>query len=194
VAADCRRQRLPPNLSKKKNVLLLLNPPTTDDTPATDQVRHQEEPPPEHETVTDGDRAVARAALAECFRLQHPASAPPRCFDDADVEQVAFCAAAIDGDAQSKLQALQDSLTGALRRSKATPPTVRYIWGRIEHFLRHAERGRRIRSAAERQAQASVESPTVARNTSAEPQSALSRAQMAADLAKLFGPTWRARS
>jgi hypothetical protein len=78
-----------------------------------------------------------RIALADCFRLLHPAAAPRRC-DDADVDRVALCAASIAGDAPIKLQALRDSLAGARhasRRSNGSPPTVRYIWGRIEHFL-----------------------------------------------------------
>ncbi|HEY3820257.1 MAG TPA: hypothetical protein VGL81_23995 [Polyangiaceae bacterium] len=149
--------------------------------------------PSETPSIAEADRAAARVVLAECFQLQHPHFTPPRLLDEADVERVAFCAAAIDGDPPSKLQALRDSLAGAARasrRSNGSPPTVRYIWGRLEHFLRHAERGRSLRSMAERQTclPMAPQAPGVA---PAAPHVGPSRSQMEADLAKLFGSTWR---
>jgi hypothetical protein len=177
---DCHRS---PSLIKKKNkknLLLLKNG------------NHAMDPSSPTEIITDEDRHLARAALAECFRRQHPHSAPPRIFDDADVDRVAFCAAAIDGDAQSKLQALRDAIAGATRTSKRSPPTVRYIWGRIEHFVRHAERGRRMREAPGESTKSPPER-TATSEVSSAPHAGPSSAQMEADLVKLFGPTWRAR-
>jgi len=147
-----------------------------------------EDPVAQAADVTDVDRDVARIALTDCFRLLHPAAVPRTC-DDADVDRVAMCAASIDGDAQVKLQALRDSLAGARRASRRTngsPPTVRYIWGRIEHFLNHAERGRRLRTVADRQICIPVDTGP------STPQAGPSREQMDADMTRLFGPTWRA--
>jgi hypothetical protein len=189
-AAAPYRPKGPP-LIKKKNPLLLLET-THPDASTTQSDGRGEDARPCPQPITNEDRDVARTALAECFRRQHPDRVPPLVFDPADIEQVAFCAAAIDGDAQSKLEALQDSLAGALRTSKGAPPTVRYIWGRIEHFLRHAERGRRIRRATTSPAQAPAE-PCTPDDKATPPQPRLSRAQMATDLERLFGPTWRVR-
>jgi hypothetical protein len=201
-----RRQPVPPLIKKKKNkknLLLLNNRPNHGAAPSEHTRQDMEQPAPTW-NVTDEDRDVARMALAECFRRQHP-DRTPRIFDDADIERVAFCAAAINGDAQSKLQALLDAIAGATRRSKTSPPTVRYIWGRIEHFLRHAQRGRQMREAPEPATQTPAERPATSEptQTPAErpatseppntPHVGPSREQMQADLAKLFGPTWRVR-
>jgi hypothetical protein len=63
---------------------------------------------------------------------------------------VARCAAAIDGDRDVRLQALRDSIIGAFSASKDGPPTSRFIWGKLEHFVEHVERGRRKAQAEER--------------------------------------------
>jgi hypothetical protein len=105
----------------------------------------------EQPVVTPKDREVARLALAERLRRKHPKRPPPRWFDREDVEMVAACAAAVDGDRETKLAALFDALEGAFSASKDGPPTSRFVWGRLEHFFEHAELGRRkvrVRQAA----------------------------------------------
>jgi Helix-turn-helix domain len=111
-------------------------------------VAEQEQP-----SVTQSDREIARIALAERMKRKHPKRPPPRWFDRADVEMVAVCVATIDGDRETKLQALRDSISGAFCSSKDGPPTSRFIWGRLEHFLEHLELGRRKAYAQQREAQ-----------------------------------------
>jgi hypothetical protein len=93
--------------------------------------------------VTIGDREVARIALAERLRRKHPKRPPPRWFDREDVEMVATCSAAVDGDRDAKLQAHREAVDGAFCASKDGPPTSRFIWGKLEHFFEHVEVGRR---------------------------------------------------
>jgi hypothetical protein len=119
-----------------------------DSTPGAAAVAEQEQP-----SVTRSDREIARIALADRMKRKHPKRPPPRWFDRADVEMVAVCAATIDGDRETKLQALQDSISGAFCSSRDGPPTSRFIWGRLEHFLEHLELGRRKAHAQQRDAQ-----------------------------------------
>jgi hypothetical protein len=107
----------------------------------------------EQPTVTQADREIARIALAERMKRKHPKRPPPRWFDRADVEMVAICAATIEGDREAKLQGLRDSIAGAFCASKDGPPTSRFIWGRLEHFVEHVELGRRKAYAEQREAQ-----------------------------------------
>jgi hypothetical protein len=96
----------------------------------------------EQPVVTSKDREVARLALAERMRRKHPKRPPPRWFDREDVELVAACSAAVEGDREAKLGALVDALEGAFSASKG-PPTSRFVWGRLEHFFEHVALGRR---------------------------------------------------
>jgi hypothetical protein len=107
----------------------------------------------EQPRVTPVDRELARIALSERIKRKHPKRPPPRWFDRADVEMVAVCAAAVDGDREARLHALRDSIVGAFSASKEGAPTSRFIWGKLEHFLEHVERGRRKAWAEERDAQ-----------------------------------------
>lgn len=99
----------------------------------------QEEQP----TVTKEDREVARWALAERMKRKHPKRPPPRWFDGADIAMVALCTATIQGGREAKEQAHRDAITGAFCASKDGPPTARFIWGKLEHFLEHVERGQK---------------------------------------------------
>ena len=103
------------------------------------------DPPLEEEelVVTREDREVARIALAARMKRKHPKRPPPRWYDRADVEMVAKCIATIDGDREAKLQTNREAIEGAFCASKEGPPTSRFIWARLEHFLEHVERGRR---------------------------------------------------
>jgi hypothetical protein len=105
----------------------------------------QEEQP----TVTKEDREVARWALAERMRRKHPKRPPPRWFDGADIAMVALCTATIQGDRGAKEQAHREAIAGAFCASKDGPPTARFIWEKLEHFLEHVERGqKKLRSEA----------------------------------------------
>ena len=144
----------------------------------------------------DDAREIALDALAAYFRRRHPGMAPVRTFDAQDVDAVARCAGSVTGDREAKLRALLDSVEGAFLASPR-PPTVRFVWGRIEHFLVHAERGRRLRlrrehdaSDAKRSAHATSTAHAAAA-PDARSQGGIPREQLQADLVRLFGPTWR---
>ncbi len=70
---------------------------------------------------------------------------------------VAECTAAIEGDREAKLRAHRDAIDGAFQASKDGPPTARFIWGTLEHFLEHGERGERRARAEERDAERRAE-------------------------------------
>jgi hypothetical protein len=146
--------------------------------------------------VTDEDRDLARTALGERMTRKHPTRPAPRYFDAGDVTLVAACASALEGDRGTKTLALRDAIGGAFLASKDGPPTVRFIWGKLEHFLDHVERGRRRRLADERHERLRASHNDAARAPSPQSapaaESAVSHAQMKADLERLFGPGWRA--
>jgi hypothetical protein len=104
--------------------------------------------------VSKEDREVARWALAERMKRKHPKRPPPRWFDRDDIEMVARCTATIEGDRSAKEQTQREAITGAFCASKDGPPTSRFIWERLEHFLEHIERGRKkLRNEAALEAQ-----------------------------------------
>jgi hypothetical protein len=107
-------------------------------TSATARLDEEEQP-----TVSKEDREVARWALAERMKRKHPKRPPPRWFDRSDIEMVARCTATIEGDRAAKEQSQREAITGAFCASKDGPPTARFIWERLEHFLEHVERGRK---------------------------------------------------
>jgi hypothetical protein len=145
--------------------------------------------------VTEEDRDLARIALGERMTRKHPTRPAPRYFDAGDVTLVAACASALEGDRGAKMLALRDAIGGAFLASKEGLPTVRFIWGKLEHFLDHVERGRRRRLADERDER--LRASNNCASHAASPQSApsaewaVSHAQMKADLERLFGPGWR---
>jgi len=132
--------------------------------------------------ITEEDRQTARTALTEHFQRRYPGRPAPRFFDDRDVEHVARCVAATEGDRETKLRSQRDAIEGAFRASRRAP-TVRYVWEKLEHFFEHAERGRRPPAGEERKqvapAPQSVECVPVE--------------QLEADLVRLFGASWKAR-
>jgi hypothetical protein len=87
---------------------------------------------------------------------------------------------------------MSDANAGAFIASKEGPPTVRFIWEKLDHFLDHVDRGRRRRLAEERNARmrTSAEQRERAAPLPVRP-AALSHAQMEADIEKLVGPGWR---
>jgi hypothetical protein len=101
----------------------------------------------EQPEVTREDREIARLALQERMRRKDPTRPPPRWFDASDVAMVAACTATIEGDREQKLRVHRDAIAGAFRSSKTGPPAARFIWGRLEHFREHVERGRRMAEA-----------------------------------------------
>jgi hypothetical protein len=147
--------------------------------------------------VVDGeaageDQAVARVALGEHFERRCPGRRAPRVFDDTDVERVARCAAAVEGDEETKLRTLRDAIEGAFRASNRAP-TVRFIWERLEHFLAHAERGQRARARKEPAAVAVSTRVPAGVRAPLPAEGHLTPARMDADLEKVFGPNWRTR-
>jgi hypothetical protein len=139
----------------------------------------------------DEEGDLARIALGEYFRRRHPRhSTPPERFDPEDVDAVTRCARAVDGDREAKLESLRDAIEGAFRLSKGGAPSVRFIWGRREHFLDHAERGRRAR--VPRKEREGVRTPSPVHPRAATPaEGRVPPDQLEADLVRLFGPGWR---
>ena len=152
-------------------------------------------PPPAEEQqqveVTEDDREIARVALGERMARKHPTRLAPRWFDAGDVAMVAACSSALEGDRGAKLQAHHEAIVGAFCASKNGAPTVRFVWGKLDHFFDHLERGRR-KLRAEREAQLRAErevEPTQRVTRVAAPW--IPPAQVQADLERVFGPGWR---
>jgi hypothetical protein len=145
--------------------------------------------------VTKEDQEVARKALAERMERKHPNRPAPRWFDARELVMVASCAAAIGGDTEGKMQAQRDAIAGAFTASKDGPPTVRFIWEKLEHFFDHVDRGRRRRLAEEREERqrARRDAPPTPR-VAPPPLATIPREQMDADLKRLFGTGWKART
>jgi hypothetical protein len=107
-------------------------------------------PPTEEEDlgsieVGEGEKALARDALAYRLARKFPKAKVPTWFDGADVARIARCVAELDGDAAEKRAALYAAVDGAFLVSKDRAPTVRFIFGKLEHFHAHVERGERKR-------------------------------------------------
>jgi hypothetical protein len=108
---------------------------------------------------------------------------------------VAACSAAAGGDAETKMKAQRDAIAGAFMASKNGPPTVRFIWEKLDHFLDHVDRGRSRRLAEEREARTRARRDAGAPTRVAPvPFTTIPREQMTADLRQLFGPGWKART
>jgi hypothetical protein len=140
--------------------------------------------------VTKEDGEIARKALAARMERKHPKRPAPRWFDRGELAMVAACAAALEGDDEAKVLAQRDAISGAFLVSKDGPPTVRFIWEKLDHFLDHVDRGRRRRLADERAARLRANPeppPRVAR----VPSPGVPSEQIHADLERLFGPGWR---
>ena len=152
--------------------------------PATPACLEEEQP-----RVTTEDREIARAVLRDRMKRKDPKRPPPRWFDRADVELVATCTAAVEGDREAKLQAHRDALDGAFSASKDGPPTSRFVWGTLAHFFEHCERGRTARvreqARAEREAVRVAGSPPARASVPVEPR--VDPARMREDIARLLG-------
>ncbi len=145
--------------------------------------------------VTKEDQEVARKALAERMERKHPSRPAPRWFDARELVMVAACAAAVGGDAETKMQAQRDAIAGAFVASKDGPPTVRFIWEKLDHFLDHVDRGRLRRLAQEREARARARRDAAPpARVAPVPFATIPREQMDADLERLFGSGWKART
>jgi hypothetical protein len=137
-------------------------------------------------TITDDDRALAREILGERMARKFPDRALPRWFDRGEVEQVARCTLLLEGDRDAKIAAHRGALDAAFAASKSGPPTVKFIWGSIEHFLGHVDRGLAIAKKRAAQSAKSVAAPPSS-TPPATPPSAEERAKMREDIARLFG-------
>jgi hypothetical protein len=144
--------------------------------------------------VTKEDEEVARRALGERMVRKHPTRPAPRWFDGGELALAAACACALGGDREAKTVAMSDAIAGAFIASKDGPPTVQFIFGKLDHFLDHVERGRRRRLAEERNARmrANAERREQASRPTSASATPLTHAQMHAELDRLFGADWRA--
>jgi hypothetical protein len=142
--------------------------------------------------VTKEEQEIARSALAERMTRKHPARPAPRWFDARELAMVAACAAAVVGDAETKMQAQRDAMAGAFIASKDGPPTVRFVWEKLDHFFDHVDRGRRRRLADEREARSRAQRDAAPpRGLVRLPTATIPLEQMDADLERIFGPGWR---
>ena len=96
------------------------------------------------------DRAAACQALLGRHRRLHPETPLPRTFNPEDVAVVVRCAAEGGWARQRFAEMSRDAVEGAIARSPDRAPTIRFIWGKVEHFTAHVERGRAARLAGER--------------------------------------------
>ena len=168
-----------------------IEPRDQDLEPSSCESSDREPPAPtvgkEQPRATNEDREIARMALAERIKRKHPKRPPPRWFDRADVEMVAECTRAIEGNREAKLRAHREAIDGAFHASKDGPPTARFIWGKLEHFLDHLERGGRRARAEEREARRRTEADrgaASAERVTAAGVDAPARPSSRADLAK----------
>jgi hypothetical protein len=139
------------------------------------------------------DEEVARCALVERMKRKHPTRPAPRWFDAGEIAMVGACTAMLGGDPETKLLAHRDAIAGAFLVSKNGPPTVRFIWQKLDHFLDHLERGRRRRLAEERMARvpgSAARAGPAPNLTRAPCAPRIPREQITADLERIFGPGW----
>ena len=149
--------------------------------------------PPEEErlVVTKDDEEIGRRALAERMRRKHPLRLAPRWFDRSELAMVAVCSAALEGNSETKLLSHHDAIAGAFLASKNGPPTVRFVWQKLDHFFDHVDRGRRRRLAEERAAQLRAQKGEITPRPVRLHPPAIPCDQMDADLERLFGPGWK---
>jgi hypothetical protein len=94
------------------------------------------------------DSEIAHEALAALYHRRRPSAPLPGSFHPGEIALVIACTEGA-GSALTKRLMHQDALRGACLVSRGGPPTVRFVWGRREHFMAHAARGR---AEAEREA------------------------------------------
>jgi hypothetical protein len=99
--------------------------------------------------VTTDDEQAARDALGELAEKKHPRRPRPRVFDADAVAAAAACARSIEGGNAAKLEALRFAMAGAWSVSDGAPSS-RFIFGTLEHFAEHLERGQARARALER--------------------------------------------
>jgi len=104
----------------------------------------------------DDDRELARMALAERLKRKYPEREVKtrQWFAADELELVARCSHAVGSSREAKQQALLDAIEAAFAKSKRGAPSVSFIWGTVEHFLDHADRGKRRRIRADLKARA----------------------------------------
>jgi hypothetical protein len=88
------------------------------------------------------DIEIARDALATLYRRRHPSGTVPRVFSPDEMAFVIQCTQACDGDPDEKRFLHQLAVRGAFLVSRGGPPSSRFVWGRMAHFLAHVARGR----------------------------------------------------
>lgn len=95
------------------------------------------------------DEQASRVALGELHAKKHPRRPPRRVFDADELALVAHCASSVDGELETKLEALRFAIAGAWHSSSG-PPSTRFIFGTLEHFEQHVDAGQRRARALER--------------------------------------------
>ena len=93
-------------------------------------------------------RAAALRALITRYKQGLPDRPLPRTFAAEDIETVVRVTTDWTGSEAELDQEHLDAIAGATQKSKAQPPSVRFIWGDRDHFFRNAREVRRAREAA----------------------------------------------
>ncbi len=143
----------------------------------------------------EGLRGYRLACARRACETEASLRPAPRWFDRCwrTRDQVSACSAALArAIAETKLLAHCDAIAGACSWSRRKrPPTVRFIWQKLDHFFDHVDRGRRRRLAEERAAQLRARKAEPAPQPIRLQSPAIPCDRMDADLERLFGPGWR---
>ena len=104
-------------------------------------------------------RATAARALAVRHRLGFPDRSVPVSFPSFEIDLLVAVTANETCSVAELDQLHLDAIAGASLKSKRQPPSVQFIWGNHEYFLRSALEGRKQREAALAAAAAAVKKP-----------------------------------
>jgi hypothetical protein len=117
--------------------------PATGDTPGPSSPSAPRGPLP-----LDTLRAAACRALAARHERAFPGQPAPTSFSGIDVDQIVTVTAQGTWTEAELDQTHVDAIDGAWPKSNHTPPAVRFVWGKLEHFLQNARDGRVKRESA----------------------------------------------
>jgi hypothetical protein len=142
----------PPDAAPSDSPFLIKKKTLTTSSSFPEKPPDPDTPAPAHRTPTilpdHAIRAAALRALTARYGQGFPDRPPPRTFAVEDIETLVRVTADWTGTEAALDQEHLDALAGATQRSKTQPPTVRFVWGDREYFIRNARDIRRAREAA----------------------------------------------
>jgi hypothetical protein len=88
-------------------------------------------------------------ALAIHHAKKRPGQRPPRIWDQDAIDTVRACLAKLsDRPLDEQRELVRDAIAGGIVRSREGFPTIRFLFGSVEHFLDHADAGKSARFLA----------------------------------------------